>query len=157
MPAPAAEQGTLAFRPAEDGYVTFDTGLLRGKVRLDGKRQGVSSLVYSPTGTELLESVGLMSYYRVFSAGKRYGDAAFSRAKPVLTRFPGELGRRKRIDLFHSSKVPDYRFNLFEMVTRRQYVGRPTRRQIKDVASRLGHGVVSVARNRARCLPGAEY
>lgn len=56
--------------------MAFDTGLLRGKMRLDGAKQGISSLTHVPTGMELLKSVGLLSYYRVFSAGKRYGDAA---------------------------------------------------------------------------------
>ena len=75
--AMGAEPATSGFRPAEEeGYVAFDTGLLRGKVRLDGKRQGISSMIYTPTETELARSVGLLSYYRVFSAGKRYGDAA---------------------------------------------------------------------------------
>ena len=75
--AMGAEPVVPAFRPAEEeGYVAFDTGPLRGKVRLDGKRQGISSLIYTPTETELVTSVGLLSYYRVFSAGKRYGKAA---------------------------------------------------------------------------------
>ena len=78
--APSADAnppGKLAFRPAaEAGYVSFDTGLLRGQVRLDGKRQGLSSVVYVPTEMELATSVGLLSYYRVFSAGTRYGKAA---------------------------------------------------------------------------------
>jgi hypothetical protein len=75
--ASGAEPGPLAFRPADDeGYVAFDTGLLRGKVRLDGKHQGVSSIVHASTNMELAKSVGLLSYYRVFSAGKRYGHAA---------------------------------------------------------------------------------
>ncbi|HPA20631.1 MAG TPA: hypothetical protein PLU30_22975 [Verrucomicrobiae bacterium] len=71
-----AEPGPLAFRPVEGGYAEFDTRLLRGKMRLDGKVQGISSLAYVPTGAELLKSVGLLSYYRVFSSGKRYGHAA---------------------------------------------------------------------------------
>lgn len=72
----AAAPEPLAFRPADGGYMAFDTGQLRGKVRLDGAKQGISSLAYAPTGVELLKSVGLLSYYRVFSAGKRHGDAA---------------------------------------------------------------------------------
>jgi hypothetical protein len=76
-PAMGAGPPALAFRPAEEkGYLAFDTGLLRGKVRLDGKLQGVCSVIYAPTETEVATSVGLFSYYRVFSAGKRYGAAA---------------------------------------------------------------------------------
>ena len=79
-----AEGQNLAFQPAEPGYYAFDTGRLRGKVRLDGKSQGISSLVYAPTGMELLRSPGLLSYYRVFSTGVRYGEAA--RDWPVAAR-----------------------------------------------------------------------
>ena len=83
--AMGAEPAIPAFRPAEEeGYVAFDTGILRGKVRLDGKRQGISSVIYTPTETELVTSVGLLSYYRVFSAGKRYGKAA--RDWPLVTK-----------------------------------------------------------------------
>ena len=80
----AAESPDLAFRPAEPGYYAFDTGRLHGKVRLDGKSQGISSLVYAPTGMELLKTPGLFSYYRVFSTGVRYGEAA--RDWPVAAR-----------------------------------------------------------------------
>ncbi|NQT17505.1 MAG: hypothetical protein HQ582_32420 [Planctomycetes bacterium] len=75
--ATAAEPASLAFRPVdEEGYVAFDTGLLRGKVRLDGRHQGISSITHVPSEMELAKSVGLFSYYRIFSAGKRYGHAA---------------------------------------------------------------------------------
>ncbi len=83
--AMGAEPATPAFRPTkEEGYVAFDTGMLQGKVRLDGKHQGISSLVYTPTETELAASVGLLSYYRVFSEGNRYGKAA--RDWPIETK-----------------------------------------------------------------------
>ena len=83
--AMGAEPPTPAFRPSEEeGYVAFDTGPLRGKVRLDGKLQGISSVIYAPTEMELVTSVGLLSYYRVFSAGKRYGKAA--RDWPIETK-----------------------------------------------------------------------
>lgn len=75
-PALAADAPKLAFRPGEKGYYEFDTGLLRGKMKLDGRWQGICSLVYVPTGAELAKAPGLMSYYRVFTTNKRYGDAA---------------------------------------------------------------------------------
>ena len=75
--APAARgQQQPAFQPPADGYSTFDTGLLRGKMQLDGKSQGIASLVYAPTGMELARAPGLLSYYRVLAAGARYGHAA---------------------------------------------------------------------------------
>jgi hypothetical protein len=70
------EPAKLAFQKPEGGYAGFDTGQLRGKVRLDGKQQGVISVVYAPTGLRVDHSVGLFSYYRVFSSGARYGQAA---------------------------------------------------------------------------------
>jgi hypothetical protein len=77
-----AKTEDLAFRPAEQGFYAFDTGLLRGKVRVDGKSQGISSVKYAPTNAELVKTPGLLSYYRVFSKGVRYGDAA--RDWPVI-------------------------------------------------------------------------
>ena len=74
--AAAAGPAQLAFRQPADGYAEFDTGLLRGRMRLDGKTQGLSTVVHVPTGAELTASVGLFSYYRVFSSGTRYGKAA---------------------------------------------------------------------------------
>ncbi len=82
--AGAAQTPNLAFRPEEHGYYAFDTGRLHGKVRLDGKSQGISSLIDAPTGMELLKTPGLFSYYRVFSTGVRYGEAA--RDWPVAAR-----------------------------------------------------------------------
>jgi len=75
LSATAAEPSKLAFQPGEKGYYPFDTGVLRGKVRLDGKAQGICSLVYVPTETELAKPPGLLSYYRVFSTNKRYAAA----------------------------------------------------------------------------------
>ena len=52
--APAgAQPPSLAFQPGEKGYYNFDTGLLRGTMRLDGKSQGICPLVYVPTGQEI--------------------------------------------------------------------------------------------------------
>jgi hypothetical protein len=71
-----AEDAKLQFRPAEKGYYAFDTGLFRGRMRLDGTSQGLLSVQYVPTGMELVKRPGLLSYYRVFSTGTRYGHAA---------------------------------------------------------------------------------
>jgi hypothetical protein len=83
-PAPSAE---LAFKPAGQGFFEFNTGVLRGKVRLSGSSQGVSELVHVPTGVEVAHGSGLpgvLSYYRIFSAGQRWGDAA--RDWPTVNR-----------------------------------------------------------------------
>lgn len=88
--AVAADAGTgeLAFRPAPDGGFTFDTGVVRGRLRVGGKSLGLQEVTHAPTGTRLDRSNGLLSHYRVFSTGKRYGTGAWdwpSRAEAVGT------------------------------------------------------------------------
>jgi len=81
--APAQAQSNRASQPvpvfsaAGANEFSFDTGVLRGKLRAEGRSRGLSSVVYVPTGTRLDSSMGLFSHYRVFSAGKRYGTAAW--------------------------------------------------------------------------------
>lgn len=75
MPAGAAPP--TGFREsAEKGYYEFDAGALRGKMRFDGKWQGICSLLHTPTGLELAKAPGFASYYRALAASKRYGAAA---------------------------------------------------------------------------------
>ena len=70
-------QPVPVFSAAGGNEFSFDTGVLRGKLRAEGRSSGLSSVVYVPTGTRLDSSMGLFSHYRVFSAGKRYGTAAW--------------------------------------------------------------------------------
>ncbi len=77
--ADAADPPKLAFQSAENGYYRFDTGALAGKIRLDGRSQGIVSLVEGKSGVHVAHGGGLpgvMSYYRIFSDNKRYGHAA---------------------------------------------------------------------------------
>lgn len=67
----------LAFAPDRDGQYTFDTGTLRGRLRAEGKSQGLTSVVHVPSGTRLDRSLGLCGHYRVFTENKRYGTAAW--------------------------------------------------------------------------------
>jgi hypothetical protein len=67
----------LAFTANQDSGYEFDTGILRGKLREDGKGLGLSSAVHVPTGTTLNGAYGILSYYRVFTTNKRYGTAAW--------------------------------------------------------------------------------
>ncbi len=67
------------FRPEGSGIYSFDTGTLRGRLRLDGKNQGIEELIYSPSGQEVTygnRRLPVMSHYRLFSTGVRYGNAA---------------------------------------------------------------------------------
>ena len=75
---PAADQKQiLSFKPAGSNEFTFNTGVLRGRLRGKGLSTGISEVIYIPTGTRLDASMGLLSHYRVFSANKRYGTAAW--------------------------------------------------------------------------------
>jgi hypothetical protein len=73
----AAEEDVLAFRPGNAGEYIFDTGVLRGVLRPNGQSRGLSSVVHVPTGARLDRSMGIAAHYRVFTAGKRYGAAAW--------------------------------------------------------------------------------
>jgi hypothetical protein len=73
----SADSSLLAFRPAASNSFIFDTGVLRGLLREGGKSRGLSSVVHIRTGTRLDGSVGLAGHYRVFSANRRYGEAAW--------------------------------------------------------------------------------
>ncbi|MBN2474260.1 MAG: hypothetical protein JXB62_06615 [Pirellulales bacterium] len=82
-----ADSPDLSFRPAGDGYYRFDTGVVRGALRLDGRSQGISSLVDVTTGEEIAygsDHPGIFSPYRVFSTDTRYGHAA--RDWPTIVR-----------------------------------------------------------------------
>jgi len=69
--------GKLFFSASGTNEFTFDTGVLKGKLRAGGKSKGLSSVVYLPTGVALDSSMGLFGHYRVFSANHRYGTAAW--------------------------------------------------------------------------------
>jgi hypothetical protein len=66
----------LSFKAIGNEF-TFDTGVIRGKLRTGGKANGLSSVFHVPSGLRLDASLGLFSHYRVFTAGKRYGTAAW--------------------------------------------------------------------------------
>ncbi|MBN1346308.1 MAG: hypothetical protein JXQ73_26710 [Phycisphaerae bacterium] len=67
-----------AFKPGEQaGCFAFDTGVVRGTLRADGKSQGMPTVVDVKTGTELAYgggNPGILSYYRLFSKERRWGD-----------------------------------------------------------------------------------
>lgn len=74
---PADQPGWLAFTAAGTNGFTFETGVLRGQLRADGKSKGLSEVVHIPTGSRLDSSMGLFGHYRVFTANKRYGTGAW--------------------------------------------------------------------------------
>lgn len=77
--AALADPPNLAFQPADKGYFEFDTGAVKGRLRLDGRSQGISSLIDVESGTEIAAGghlPGVFSFYRIFSTDTRYGAAA---------------------------------------------------------------------------------
>lgn len=65
------------FEPAASGGFTFDTGVLRGELRPGGRSLGLMSVIHIPSGVRLDRSNGLLSHYRVFTHGRRYGEGAW--------------------------------------------------------------------------------
>jgi hypothetical protein len=91
----------LSFTPAGNGEFQFDTGVLSGKLRAEGRSFGLTSVTHRPTGQSLSRSVGLFGLYRVFSDGKRCGTAgwdwpseiALAEDGSVTVRCPAETNR----------------------------------------------------------------
>jgi hypothetical protein len=83
--------GQLAFLASGTNEFAFDTGVLKGKLRAGGKSTGLSSVVHVPTGVTLDSSMGLFGHYRVFSANKRYGTAAWDWPSDARLRQDGSV------------------------------------------------------------------
>jgi hypothetical protein len=80
----SADQPDLAFKASGEGIFEFDTGVLKGRLKLDGKFQGLYPLVDSATGKDLSKPPGVFSLYRLFTTNRRFGNAA--RDWPTRTR-----------------------------------------------------------------------
>ncbi|MDP3000817.1 MAG: hypothetical protein Q8N47_25260 [Bryobacterales bacterium] len=86
----------LRFHPAEGGAFQFDTGVLKGTLRAQGRSIGLLPVTHAPTGAPMARSMGLFGVYRVFSDGRRYGNGMWdfpSQATPagdgaVTVRWP---------------------------------------------------------------------
>jgi hypothetical protein len=90
--ATAASDLSLAFRMgATNDEFSFDTGVLRGKLRADGKSMGLSSVVHIPSGAVLDRSMGLFSHYRLFTKGRRYGGGVWDLASQASLRADGAV------------------------------------------------------------------
>jgi hypothetical protein len=83
--------GKLVFSASGTNGFAFDTGVLKGKLRAGGKSTGLSSVVHLPTGVTLDSSMGLFSHYRMFSANKRYGNAAWDWPSEAQLRPDGSV------------------------------------------------------------------
>jgi hypothetical protein len=91
----------LRFHPAEGGAFDFDTGVLKGTLRNQGRSTGLLPVTHVPTGVALARSMGLFGIYRVFSDGRRYGngmwsfpsEAALAAGGAVAVRWPPAADR----------------------------------------------------------------
>ena len=84
FPLASAQSESLVFKAAGKGLFAFDTGALKGRLKLDGRYQGLYPLIDVASGADLTRPPGVFSPYRVFETGKRYGNAA--RDWPTVTR-----------------------------------------------------------------------
>ena len=72
-----SRKAKFSFTSNDKGEYLFDTGVLRGKLRPDGKSLGLSSVMHVPSGIRLNGRYGIFSLYRIFTTNKRYGHAAW--------------------------------------------------------------------------------
>jgi hypothetical protein len=63
----------------QKGEYEFNTGIVRGKLRQEGKSRGLSAVTYLPQKVQIDRSLGLFSFYRIFSEKTRYGSALWDR------------------------------------------------------------------------------
>lgn len=92
--AVGAPDSSLAFKTAPGGEFTFDTGVLRGKLRPKGKCLGLAAVVHAPSGIALDRGeggYGLLSHYRVFTANRRYGGGAWDWSSAASLRPDGAV------------------------------------------------------------------
>jgi hypothetical protein len=72
-----ARAGGLRFLAGPNGEFLFDTGVLSGKLRSEGKSSGLLPVVHSASGEILTSSMGFAGHYRVFSGSRRFGEGAW--------------------------------------------------------------------------------
>lgn len=86
-----AERPNLAFTQAPQSEFQFDTGVIRGTLRAEGKSLGLSSVVHIPSGVTLSRGYGIFGHYRVFVANHRFGTAAWDWPSTAKLLEGGEL------------------------------------------------------------------
>jgi type 1 glutamine amidotransferase len=63
----------LAFHQETDGSLSFDTGVLRGRLHAGGRSLGLTEVVHRPSGVGLdNKDLGLLGFYRLFSGNHRF-------------------------------------------------------------------------------------
>jgi hypothetical protein len=113
--APSKPAAGLAFVAGGGGEFLFDTGVLRGKLRPEGRSRGLASVVHVPTGATVDRGYGLLGFYRVFTTGTRYGPGAWDWPSTaelladggVLVRWPPAGNRGFELAATYRWRAPD--------------------------------------------------
>jgi len=117
-PSGALELPSLAFKTAGNGFFSFNTGAVKGMLQANDESQGIPTFVDIKTGTELAygrDNPGILSYYRILSTNKRWGDTARSWPKSsellsngaVQIRWPAEPDHPVEITATYRWKSPN--------------------------------------------------
>lgn len=90
----------LAFA-AEGKEFRFDTGLLRGSLRREGRSLGLGPVTDTASGAALAGPYGLFSHYRLLDAERRYGDGAWGWASAARLLPDGAVEAHWAADQVH--------------------------------------------------------
>ena len=90
----------LAFTESGKEY-SFDTGVLRGMLRTQGKSVGLGPLLDCASGTNVSRFHGIFSHYRMFDSNTRYGEAAWDWASTAQLLTNGAVEVRWTADTAH--------------------------------------------------------
>ncbi len=112
---PAGRPESLRFVADGAGF-RFDTGFLSGRLRAEGRSQGLSEVKVAGVEGVITSSMGLCSHYRLLDDGARYGTAGWDWASEGRLMEDGAVGVRWRRDEGHP----------FEMEAVYRWVGRDT-------------------------------
>jgi hypothetical protein len=85
-----AAGGDFAFTPSGRQF-RFDTGALRGTLRSEGRSIGLIPLTDTATGAAVARSQGLLSPYRMLTAERRFGEAAWDWASTASLQADGSV------------------------------------------------------------------
>lgn len=83
--------GHLRFHEIAAGQFAFDTQVIRGRLRSPERSFGLEQMVHVPTQQAVSGSYGLMSVYRVFSDGRRYGNAGWEWPSDAVLNADGSV------------------------------------------------------------------
>jgi hypothetical protein len=107
-----AAQDPPAFRAGDGGGFAFDTGALRGELRAKGKGGGLAPVLDPATGASLAQPYGLLSAYRLLSAGARHlPDARDWPAEAAIEKDGSVRVRRASDDAHPFELVEVYRWS----------------------------------------------